>query len=373
MDALYQRLNRYHFVLVGHFCVFRIRFDSALQVRGTPASGKSTLAELLAEHIKAKEPKPNLVVVPAWSHEGNRNLSGERYLTENYRYDPAGRNIVIIDEAQLTYWDTALWNSVLKPITPESPNRFILFASYGSPNRRPSVEGTPMLIQSPQHISLRPIEHGDGIPSAGLLLSTDEFNDMIQQRYPVERFTQDFLNYVHEATAGQTGAVKDFLDVVLAHDVSFRLYVRITSTLIIIESYRDIKRSYAAYSLETFRTQFPIRILWENLNGRSIFRRGLPLIPELQDLDVAGVFRSVLTNQYVASKFLDAPGKVALQRCIKRGWLHAPPQDDRSEEEVEHTFTTPLHQWFVDYHLGNGTPDPLYLKTTRLNLSSLRS
>jgi hypothetical protein len=221
VNALYDRLNIYHLVLVRNLCsLLQIRSNTPLlpQVRGTPASGKSTLAQLLANHITTQEPAGNLIVIASWPDNG---LSWLAKLTN--RYDDTGPNTIIIDEAQLSYWDTAFWNGFLKTITPDSPNRVILFASYGSPAGAVTTEGTQMVVPDCARVGLRSIDHGDGVTPAGLFLTTDEFADMIRKKYPTGRFKKDFLDYVFRVTAGHAGAVFDLLRVVWAHDVSLRI------------------------------------------------------------------------------------------------------------------------------------------------------
>jgi hypothetical protein len=70
----------------------------------------------------------------------------------------------MIDEAQLTYDSSRLWNSLFKPISarPERyKNRIILFASYGCPIG--SLILTNMIIQFHQKATLCPIDHQDGV------------------------------------------------------------------------------------------------------------------------------------------------------------------------------------------------------------------
>ena len=137
-------------------------------------------------------------------------------------YDREHPNVIIVDEAQLTYGDGAFWNNCLKGITNLSLDRVILFASYGSPKRRISVDGTPR-VPDYRRISLRPVDHGDGIAEAGLFLLEDEFTDMIKRPHPTHRFEKEFLDYVFRVTAGHAGAVDDLLRTVLADDVRPRV------------------------------------------------------------------------------------------------------------------------------------------------------
>jgi len=212
VKALYDRLDRYKFVLVRNLLSSAQTCSKpSSQVRGTPASGKSTLAKLLYKHILNKGVTP--ILISRWR---NRGETSEWY---DFLWDAKDPQ-VILDEAQLTYWDTTFWNNFLKMIKPKSIHRVILFASYGSPSGRVSVEGTTMIIPGHQHVALRPIDHGDGIASSGLFLTEEEFADMVQKGSP-GRFASNFLAFVLSVTAGHPGAVEDLLQIVLAHDVSF--------------------------------------------------------------------------------------------------------------------------------------------------------
>lgn len=129
-------------------------------------------------------------------------------------------NIIIFDEAQSTYWDHELWNEFFKSFTWASNQRVVLFASYGSPKGLISLETTSMVIPALQLITLRPVDHGDGVPSAGLFLTDDEYEALIRRRYDWTRFTPDFFKFVQDATAGHVGAVINLIDIVMIHQVS---------------------------------------------------------------------------------------------------------------------------------------------------------
>jgi hypothetical protein len=40
--------------------------------------------------------------------------------------------------------------------------------------------------------------------------------------------------------------------------------------------------------------------------------------------------------------------KKALDQCFKRSWLHA----TTVQEQAVYIFASPLHRWFIEYHLG---------------------
>ncbi|KIM32923.1 hypothetical protein M408DRAFT_313176 [Serendipita vermifera MAFF 305830] len=317
VDALYERLNEYHFVLV----------------RGPPGSGKSTLAQLLANHIRIKEPTVDPILINAWPGEDYRWSSR---LTE--KYDPRRSNTIIVDDSQLSYWDAPFYNGLLKNIGGRDPNRVILFASYGKPNTRVSVKGTNMIVPLRQNVSLRPIDHEDEIVPAGLFLTSNEFTDMVQKKFPAGHFAGEFLDGALHFTAGHAGAVCRLLQAVLAHN-----------------SYREVEANNGEYSLEIFHSQFPISELWLDLDKSSRFRRGLPSLNELQSPKIARVLRAVLSNNHVTKEMMESPDdKQALRQCFEMGWLHATVY----QWDTMYIFTTSLHQWFVEYYLGNRVLDP---------------
>jgi hypothetical protein len=200
------------------------KWPTLSQVRGTPASGKSTLAELLSRDIKQNEPGVELALVNSWPGEGTEEGNWCTRLRRGYSgFDPhrTDKLVLIIDEAQLCYWDNSFWNGFLKTIDPDSLCRVILFASYGSPTKvSEDVHGTPMNVPARQRVGLAPVDHKDGIAGVGLFLQPGEFDDMIKKRYPHHFFDTEFLQYALDFTAGHAGAANDFFRVVVAHDVS---------------------------------------------------------------------------------------------------------------------------------------------------------
>lgn len=73
------------------------------------------------------------------------------------------------------------------------------------------------------------------------------------------------------------------------------------------------------------------------------------MLGELQEPDIARVFRAVLRNNYVTEEMLDsAEDEKTLDHCFKWGWLHATTEQGLTR----YILATPLHQWFVEYYLG---------------------
>lgn len=86
-----------------------------------------------------------------------------------------------------------------------------------------------------------------------------------------------------------------------------------------------------------------------------MIRRGLPTPEELQKPNVAQVFRRVLCDNNVTMDTFhgSTENQDTLTHCFKSGWLHA----TMAQDITQYIFTTPLHQWFVEYYLGTKIAD----------------
>jgi hypothetical protein len=173
---------------------------------------------LLSRYIKHREPKTrrfHIEVLP--SDDRYRNTLRKA----GWRIDDG--SVLIIDEAQLTYDNTGLWNAVFKPISanPERfKNRVIIFASYGSPSGT-ATRGTNVRIPDRQRITLSRIDHHDGTIPIGLLLDRIDFHDYMSRRHPSSRYHFDstFLHLLYDLTIGHVGAIEDLIRVVTTHNV----------------------------------------------------------------------------------------------------------------------------------------------------------
>lgn len=127
----------------------------------------------------------------------------------------------IFDEAQLSYWDLDLWTGFFKEIRGDTPDRWaIAFASYGSASSRFKIQGSPIWLNDLQRVTLRAIDHDDGLPAVGLLFSQEEMDDLVSVLYQSCRyFDPSFFVSVFHVSAGHIGAICDFLKVVTADAV----------------------------------------------------------------------------------------------------------------------------------------------------------
>jgi hypothetical protein len=189
--------------------------SKCLQVRGTPASGKSSLADLLIEYIEKVEGPTHIVLLVGWASQEDHPEGGGTWLAgKDWHFEDGA--VLVVDEAQGSYWDKLFWNRI-KAIRPDSRYRVITFASYGSAGRD-YINDTPGV---PPHntVGLKPIDV-DGQASVGLLLSKSEFDDFVAVSFPHHRFDASFLDALFDFTHGHVGACDDFLRFIGGHAVS---------------------------------------------------------------------------------------------------------------------------------------------------------
>jgi hypothetical protein len=156
-------------------------FLSDCQVRGTPASGKTWLAELVSWYIRQQEPATHVIWIQGWSRdEVKAKGRWQRYFETEMGWVEHENTVFVFDEAQMSYEDGDLWNNFFKSI--HSYNcRAIAFASYGSASSRFTIAGTPIVIEDAQRVTLRAIQHKDDLPPVGLFFTRMEFDDLVSK------------------------------------------------------------------------------------------------------------------------------------------------------------------------------------------------
>ena len=189
------------------------------KVRGTPASGKSSLAYLLRKYIidNHKELDVSLVSVYQQPPVNQQPLDYRQWLSNRGWYFQEG-GVLILDEAQVSYWDDELWIQGLKPIGSSTPYMVILFASYGSASRDLLSVVTPFRVQDEQLVGLARGRSS----SVGLLLTEEEAEGVVKIKFLDHRFDKSLLDYVHRLTSGHVGAYCDALQVIKKHGVSLQ-------------------------------------------------------------------------------------------------------------------------------------------------------
>ncbi|BCR92041.1 uncharacterized protein ACHE_70884S [Aspergillus chevalieri] len=177
----------------------RLHYYHIIRVRGTPASGKTTLMNIVVNQLFENHGKERpIYVLTDWNErmirgqggwdaylEQETGVHGDQWLTYSA--------YLVIDEAQESYWDGALWADLFKRIELDSSPYILLFTSYGSPGRgfvgfnEEKHRKTPLIFAPEQQISLRADENVRGynpfrapfLTPVGLLLDKDEAMDVV--------------------------------------------------------------------------------------------------------------------------------------------------------------------------------------------------
>ena len=214
--------------MVSHI-VSRLLEQRVLHIRGTPASGKTTLLDLI-HHYLAMNHSGIAVRSIQWrtllngksSHEAILNFMGETDLT--LLGESASEKCILIDEAQDCYNDSFLWNRI-KAIDDASENVgliIVLATAYGSATVMPAdlPDGTAPTLDPSQRLSIRPIER----ETVSLCLDQEEMEDVIRRGMRLANweipFADDMIAWLHELTSGHTGALSAILRKIFEDHVS---------------------------------------------------------------------------------------------------------------------------------------------------------
>lgn len=194
---------------------------AVVHVRGTPSSGKTTLAELLRCYYQEREQPA--VLLTGWPL--NTNLKWQEHLILqcraarfpgiNSRNFWSSNVVFILDEGQISYHDETFWLEFVKTLSGnmfQGP-RLCLFASYGSPTTGPldyPRGATPVHLGPNRRISIikpsDPDSHG-----IGLYYDETEFNDAVDRfcsaigRLVIDEEARSLLYWT---TNGHPGAVQ---------------------------------------------------------------------------------------------------------------------------------------------------------------------
>lgn len=196
-----------------------------IHIRGTPASGKTTLATLVELRLASRFPNYRTTFARHWPSEKMTASESEKYLegllNGSYMDVMTSQDrVLLLDEAQTSYHDMFFWNTFLKGIHRLSGPYVMLFSSYGNPSQSPlgsDVAGTPAAFAPGQRISLR-WESVHPFPAVGLLLSEEEANDVINrsaqgnQDRPI--YTGGLKEDLYTFTEGHVGALSAMSSVI---------------------------------------------------------------------------------------------------------------------------------------------------------------
>ena len=206
-----------------------------VHVRGTPSSGKTTLAILLWKYYHKR--KERVVFLNGWHNVSNprTHLVDKCKELGYYGVEPhtlTDANVVFVfDEAQQSYNDLDLWLGIIKTQSGSYAGpKICLFSSYGSPATGPTqypLGSTPIRFGPSQRISItasRFTENG----RVCLFYSQEEFEDVVSRRCsnPINKFELDpaARGYLYSIANGHPGATDALLTFIFTVCMSCSIY-----------------------------------------------------------------------------------------------------------------------------------------------------
>lgn len=206
-----------------------------IHVRGTPCSGKTTLAKLLWKYYRKRGER--VVFLHDWHNISNSTI----YLVDEckargyYGVEPhtlTDANVVfILDEAQQSYKSRDFWSEIIKTQSGAHAGlKICLFSSYGSPSTGTTdcpLKTTPVHLGPSQRISItasRFAENG----GVCLFYNQEEFEDVVSRRCsdPTNKLELDSAarKYLYSITSGHPGATDALLTFIFMVCMSCSIY-----------------------------------------------------------------------------------------------------------------------------------------------------
>ncbi|BCR86170.1 uncharacterized protein ACHE_30157S [Aspergillus chevalieri] len=242
--------------------------------------------------------------------------------------------VILVDEAQVTYNDAALWNTIIKErqsLTCLYNFRLCLFCSYGSPRTGPDQTFfTPVTLFDEQRISLTP-QNQSCSPPIGLFYDKEEFKDVLSRlltyKYS-ERFTFDESaeDYIFALSNGHPGAVESIVNVLFQnyrHDIKY-------------ETIRTLTEDHVIWFLEDTATVF------DKLSRESV-NRSFPHIKRCTS-KILKILNTITEEGSIPFDINDADIKF----CYQNGWIHRVALDGDNIAVLP----SRLHEKYIEYSIG---------------------
>ncbi|KAL4970219.1 uncharacterized protein BDV14DRAFT_186686 [Aspergillus stella-maris] len=334
--------------------------QDVIHVRGTPASGKTTLSELLRDYYLENNRKVFLLEYwkPLDFSHGQDAWTGfslrlqHRYPGYHSKDFFASKNVILIDEAQGSYADIGFWNTVIKDRRSNLGYdiKICLFSSYGSPwtgldsNK---VVFTPATFGPPQRVTLTP-QPNERAPKIGLFFTKEEFDqavDLLTTRQYKEKFDIDAeaRRYLFALTDGHPGAVASlvgFVHYMHRHNLKHGCYSTITKD----------------YMLDALKDDAEV---FTYLESQAVFRsfpQGRSFTPE-----AAATLSTILEEGNMLFKSED----IGMQACYQNGWVNRITVGTHLTADIA-VLPSRLHEKYIEFIIGRESRS-LPAKFTRLD------
>ncbi|KAL4814738.1 hypothetical protein BDW67DRAFT_176907 [Aspergillus spinulosporus] len=311
--------------------IARVKHFHIVRVNGTPASGKTTLLNLMANKLLACDPSTPVYVISGWKEDAVRSAKGWAAYLENIA-GVDGRDwmthcgYLLIDEAQQSYWDDELWADLFKAIEPGSQAYIILFTSYGSPTRGFTGFDLKNMPDENARWPWKPI---------GLLLDEDEANEVMERYAPVfipncgPILTQDLKQGLFLTSNGHVGLITSLINLLGS-----------------VQALNDIVRNCQPMNWSTTRKALfsDPKEFFKSLQNLP-FARGLPPSRIIQQPGPASILKKAVACDGIYESSFKNKGadlKKDLAYIWANGWLHA----EKSDDDIHFVFASQIHRWY---------------------------
>ncbi|KAA8893131.1 hypothetical protein FN846DRAFT_980288 [Sphaerosporella brunnea] len=331
VDQVILRANVYKFVVV----------------RGTPATGKTTLSLLVANSLFRSQSLPVYLLL-GWPKDEVKAAGGwKSYLEEltgiHGRSWLAHEAYLLIDEAQESYWDSELWVALFKAISGANRGpRVITFSSFGSPsggyqgiNQTKRFIKTSLTLGIEQKISLPAlplrVQKAYGVEPVGLLFDRSEAEmviDSLVKSYNRRQFPADLQEQIYHITAGHPGALTSLVQRMFTSCPRLHTILRFGG-LIDLQTANENLFSRPKELFDILRD--------------APFARGLPSPEALQNTNYSPILKKmVVRGGRCKQDDLGAFAIADIEKLVENGWVHT---ETPTNGEIEYSFASPLHFW----------------------------
>ncbi|KAF7361243.1 hypothetical protein MSAN_01156400 [Mycena sanguinolenta] len=323
-------------------------------VKGTAGSGKTILCGQLYNYLVDKGARVSIINCNQWNRSAltssRRTLNA--FVLRGPQIDADDRQTrhwVLLDDAQCTFKDPALWIYFK-----DAPRNllFIVFALSIPRWRGLAIDGSQNQIQAHERIELKPAEnglqwsHSRHIP--GLYFVAEEYQELLEyhkQHEELPALAVDLKGWVFEASAGHIGAITSIFNAIKS--AAGRLQLQEMSMSTFLGSYRS-----------------PEEALMDCSRGEA-FNRGLPAPTHLQgegNIHLLKIFRDIISANGPLAFPLYDDIPLGPQQAHDRGWLtweYEGPDRWYRTSVVVLDFPSLLHRSRLSYQLLGCQPlDP---------------
>ncbi|KAF2396482.1 hypothetical protein EJ06DRAFT_534210 [Trichodelitschia bisporula] len=308
--------------------VERLDHTGVVQLRGTPASGKTSVMDLLYHYLRLQGNQVHLLsrypngATRLWFHQLKELLLDAH---ADVLRTPA---YILFDEGQTSYTDAPFWNEAIKVVLEKFKTRpqsikFVLACCYGSSADLGNHESalTPLTLPENCIVGLRP----STFIHVGMFFSLEEFMSWGLKKTTAKSasISNEALDMLFKFSEGHIGLatalIENFLE---SHDCKM-----------IARKGENIQSASLEHFL--FNTDGLVNVIQS-----CAAYRGFPH-ESFQNLDARKVLIKVATEGFAR---LQDVNPEALRMCYVKGYLHAVVKDGNS---MVYTYPTEVHPRFA--------------------------